>query len=879
MATANYSKGSCWGKWDLHVHTPLDHEWINKPDLLNETQRQQFVIDFIKKAKQENLSAIAITDHNFCNNISDSLLDAIRKEGNEKGITVFPGFEITAKDGSGIHLLIIFPENTSCKSIKKVIDQCFPASTELVPSSGHVPVSNKSMDEIKHIIDESSLESIFIFAHADNKNGVLDESTINGERRVQEWKKEYIGIAQIAKSPEQYPKDTFMAKVINKTDPNYSRDITYINASDCRAITKATRKDRTYLGEKFTWIKANPTFEGLKQILYEPQERVRIQPENPEYEIDKPYFDSINIDNEISVYDNENLKLKASDIPLNKNLVTIIGGRGEGKSTLINYHANILNKYENTDKKGKTIFTQSEFFKTKYCKINSEEITDSDKLVFKGSEKDENELEYIFIQQGLLKERSFYTSALSNEIKQMLGIKDPNFSAKLSDTIFELNQEIEATEEWLADTDEFGNLIHQENFQKEIVKRNQILLENLKNSKNKKKIEKFNENLKLISSYKDIIDIAEIISEKIENFVIEIANLIPANVKDFKLPDLVSYKKDILGVRTEKGKLIKDKLKENEALRHELDEAGISGNLDGLLDNATKYQGNIDEAQKYLKIIKTKELSLKDLRKKRSRLGKQIKKEYTRQADEVNNAWTHFLDKHPEDKRTLIKRILLKEDKIAISGEIIFDKKAFYQMLGEAVNKRSYKDLLDLEQQYKIKDIDSWVNYIEKEFNKHFVDLNQKREEFSDLFFSAEQRNKYFRTEAKITYDDRELSKLSAGQRGTTYLRLQLANNAFSVPIVFDQPEDDLDNKFIVDELVDIFKELKKYRQIIIVTHNANLVVNADAEQIIIAKNLDEKITYSSGSLENKEIQTQVCDILEGGKTAFEQRKNKYNIK
>jgi predicted ATPase len=71
-----------------------------------------------------------------------------------------------------------------------------------------------------------------------------------------------------------------------------------------------------------------------------------------------------------------------------------------------------------------------------------------------------------------------------------------------------------------------------------------------------------------------------------------------------------------------------------------------------------------------------------------------------------------------------------------------------------------------------------------------------------------------------------------------------LANSAFDKPIIFDQPEDDLDNKFIMAELVDIFRKLKKYRQIIIVTHNANLVINADAEQVIIAKNEDEEISY-----------------------------------
>jgi len=71
----------------------------------------------------------------------------------------------------------------------------------------------------------------------------------------------------------------------------------------------------------------------------------------------------------------------------------------------------------------------------------------------------------------------------------------------------------------------------------------------------------------------------------------------------------------------------------------------------------------------------------------------------------------------------------------------------------------------------------------------------------------------------------------------------------------------------------------KKYRQVIIATHNANLVVNADAEQVIIAKNDSEKLSYVSGSLENHEIRSKICDVLEGGKEAFRKREQKYGFR
>ncbi|TFB08039.1 DNA repair protein, partial [Candidatus Atribacteria bacterium MT.SAG.1] len=145
-----------------------------------------------------------------------------------------------------------------------------------------------------------------------------------------------------------------------------------------------------------------------------------------------------------------------------------------------------------------------------------------------------------------------------------------------------------------------------------------------------------------------------------------------------------------------------------------------------------------------------------------------------------------------------------------------------------------------------------------------------------ELFFNLNERKEYLSTIVETSYNGKTLEKLSAGQKGTLYLLLQLATKAFSTPLIFDQPEDDLDNEFIIEELVDLFKELKKYRQIIIVTHNANLVVAADTEQVIVANNNDENITYLSGSLENHTIIENVCKILEGGKNAFEKRKRRY---
>ena len=130
-----------------------------------------------------------------------------------------------------------------------------------------------------------------------------------------------------------------------------------------------------------------------------------------------------------------------------------------------------------------------------------------------------------------------------------------------------------------------------------------------------------------------------------------------------------------------------------------------------------------------------------------------------------------------------------------------------------------------------------------------------------------------------IEYDGIRIEQLSSGTRGIVLLLLYLAlDTDDDRPLIIDQPEENLDPKSIYDELVPLFREAKARRQIIIVTHNANLVVNTDADQVIVAEcgphaagRLPD-ITYTSGGLEEADIRKLVCAILEGGERAFVDR-------
>ena len=137
-----------------------------------------------------------------------------------------------------------------------------------------------------------------------------------------------------------------------------------------------------------------------------------------------------------------------------------------------------------------------------------------------------------------------------------------------------------------------------------------------------------------------------------------------------------------------------------------------------------------------------------------------------------------------------------------------------------------------------------------------------------------------------ITYDGVDIQKLSPGTRGIVLLLLYLAlDEDDDRPLVIDQPEENLDPQSVFDELVPIFTASKIKRQVIMVTHNANLVINTDADQIVIAYADPRpggglpRLSYSAGGLDNGEIRTAVCNILEGGELAFQERARRLRVR
>jgi ABC-type lipoprotein export system ATPase subunit len=143
----------------------------------------------------------------------------------------------------------------------------------------------------------------------------------------------------------------------------------------------------------------------------------------------------------------------------------------------------------------------------------------------------------------------------------------------------------------------------------------------------------------------------------------------------------------------------------------------------------------------------------------------------------------------------------------------------------------------------------------------------------------------HIRVAYDLQYDGVKVDQLSPGTRGIVLLLLYLAVDAEDTrPLIIDQPEENLDPQSVVRDLVSRFRDARSRRQIIIVTHNANLVVNTDVDQVIVASSGAHRsgelpvIQYHSGGLEDPQIRRSVCDILEGGDKAFRERARRLRI-
>ena len=197
---------------------------------------------------------------------------------------------------------------------------------------------------------------------------------------------------------------------------------------------------------------------------------------------------------------------------------------------------------------------------------------------------------------------------------------------------------------------------------------------------------------------------------------------------------------------------------------------------------------------------------------------------------------------------------------------------------------KKIKEILDMCDADKWESIEAALTEIQKEFdtansdNKCFHNI-LKKDKYNELFNCLYNLD-FLQARYSLRLYGKSLEELSPGERGSLLLVFYLLLDARDIPLILDQPEDNLDNESVANILVPFIREAKKRRQIVIITHNANLAVVSDAEQIIrvkIDKQNNNKFSFASGSLESN-IVNDVIDVLEGTRQSFNKRHDQYDI-
>jgi len=154
-------------------------------------------------------------------------------------------------------------------------------------------------------------------------------------------------------------------------------------------------------------------------------------------------------------------------------------------------------------------------------------------------------------------------------------------------------------------------------------------------------------------------------------------------------------------------------------------------------------------------------------------------------------------------------------------------------------------------------------------------DLTDEQFDMLNILLPEDQIQASYRSSKDGSF--KNISNASAGQKTSTILTFILSHG--TTPLILDQPEDDLDNHLVYGLIVDRLRESKEKRQIIVVTHNANIPVNGDAEYILAMDSESKQLNVlHEGTIEEKEIKREICDVMEGGVQAFRLRSQRYNL-
>lgn len=930
-----YLRGSEWRRWDLHVHTP----GTNKNDQYEGTTIEErwdgfyrSILDYVGDGsdKVKSIVSIGITDYLSIENYKKVIAEK-RLPGTIK--LVIPNVELrmtpmSRNEGINIHFLfnpvvvdeledrffskLSFEYNgrpysatkAQLISLGKALDSSLAEDAAYLKGVGQfIP----SVDSLKKLFsnDPELRENTIIVVSNSSNDGVTGAAN---------------NFSHIEANPSDF--DATRQSIYQFVDAIFSgnpSDISYFlgekSDSPDEVIRKCGSLKPCFHGcdahtnaklfepdnQRYCWIKSDPSFNGLKQVLYEPKDRVRISPLMPEEKSNYHVIDRIVIDDP---------DFSPEPIQFNDKLSCIIGGKSTGKSILLHNLALTIdkNQVEEKTEKSKTktrVLTKVKVF-WKDGEVNETGVqNDSHKIVYipqtylnQLSDENEEKTEIDSIIEEIILQNDNARISHEQMLKEIREYK-PSLDKRIYDAV-QINEEIQSIKKEMAEIGSRAGIEKQLDGlkkQKEIESKELSISEEdiSKYDTAVSELTKLNVQLQTIENDISIVDsIVSVVipvetdkamSDDVRKDISDAVSMIKEKAdelwKEYKLKIIQKY-------QTKREKTVTD-MRNSEIVVDELKEQVESN------EAIAELSKRIQEEEQRLLIFRDYDREIDEKSEELNEIISDLVQTFKRY-DDIQERYAASVNGEGSS--------LNEGSELTFSVLIPFRTEAFCQRIKQLFDNRvlkSKKDIINVED-FNIDQFDETA--LEKLIK---ACLNQTIP-FSKSFTPESALRSILDNWYNVTYNvkmgDDLIDEMSPGKKALVLLKLLISLAESKSPILIDQPEDDLDNKSISDDLITFIKKKKIERQIIVVTHNANVVVSGDAEQVIVANqqgnttpNNKFRFEYRTGSIEDdlpvyddsgtiihgilnaQGIQQHICDILEGGEKAFAKRKNKYNIK
>ena len=876
--------GAKWWKFDFHTHTPKSRDF-SKEDKDMSTE------SWLKAFMTKEIDCVAITDHNSGEWVNSLKETYNRLQENKpswfRRIYLFPGVEISAYDN--VHILAIFGSDKGENNIDSLLD-AVKYNGKRGDTDG---VTDKSVIDVVNEIAER--DGIPIPAHVDKEaNGLFK---LKGHTLEQIVANENIHAMEICdrncQKPQVYTK---------KKDP-----WTEIISSDVHDFNEKT------FGT-FTWVKMDePSIEGLRLALQDGDVSVNRNMNEKPNKLPTYFIEKLKINDAKYIGQEETLECNFSPF-----LNAIIGGRGSGKSTLLEFIRLVLrrdndihntlkedsNKYYSLDENDSLLTPNTKisllYWKNSICyRLNWSLKGDNPSLEQKNDngpwEPFQGEIKTLFpvriYSQKEIFELAKEPSKLIEIIDEVVEVDAENIKTKIREGINRYKQKENNQQELKEKIDQENRLIgelndlttqieyieksgHKEVMEKYRQRQQQLNeIETLENKWKEaqhhlldtlKKItppnfntESFSENSAILSDLQKTNAKWWAVHNKLENLRQEAESILTEWQTEKEVaPWMHELKSDIERYEQSSSELKQQDIDPNRYNLLLTQQKSIQKELDQISEHRSRLQTLETEKKEDLDRVKTYRKTLS--RNRQDFLNSIL------QDNQYVNIKVFSLGESWDNIEKKLRSILQCPDHFDKDFEKL--QKIYEQGVGSKVNilKKTITAIRSGDRDAE-----------HKSFATRLQSLPQ--ESITNLMAWLPEDN------LEITYgsDSQRLEQGSPGQKNATLLAFILSYG--NEPLLLDQPEDDLDNELISDLIVQQLREIKTERQVIVVTHNANIVVNGNAEMVLPLKvKTEEGKTQTEvqhpASIQRRKVRESICNILEGGEKAFEQRYKRIHL-